>query len=65
MGKIGRPEIEGQRVLVKIPKNLLEDIDEIWPKVGSGSRNDFIRRILWDAIQKIKFEGQEVAAPCS
>lgn len=62
MAKVGRPGIEGQRVLVKIPSGLLADLDEVWPRVGSGSRNDFIRRALAEEVLRIKTKLGEVTA---
>lgn len=62
MAKIGRPGIEGRHVLLKIPSGLLADLDEVWPRVGSGSRNDFIRRALADEVLRIKAKFAEVSA---
>lgn len=56
MSKIGRPGIDGQKVLVKIQKELLTEIDQVWPKIGYASRNDFIRRVLWNAVKNAKKE---------
>jgi metal-responsive CopG/Arc/MetJ family transcriptional regulator len=52
--RIGKPGIRGQGVLVKIPSELLAELDEVWPKVGSGSRNDYIRRALWEEVHRTK-----------
>ncbi|MEM4213930.1 MAG: ribbon-helix-helix protein, CopG family [Candidatus Methanomethylicaceae archaeon] len=69
MGKSGRPGIEGQKLLIKIPKDLLDQVDEAWPKSQCVSRTDFIRRALWEKVQRVKLlserYGEEVAAPCS
>jgi len=54
MSKVGRPGIDGQEVLVKVPQDLLDEVDGLWPKVGSGSRNDFIRRALWEEVSRVK-----------
>ncbi len=54
MSKVGRPGIDGQEVLVKVPQELLDEVDELWPRVGSGSRNDFIRRALWEEVHRTK-----------
>ncbi|MCX8181647.1 MAG: ribbon-helix-helix domain-containing protein [Candidatus Methanomethyliaceae archaeon] len=68
VGKIGKPGIDGQKVLIKIPRNLLAEIDTLWPKPQYVSRNDFIRRALWEKVQRVKLLSEkikEVAAPCS
>lgn len=52
MTKVGRPGIDGTEVLVKIPKELLEKVDEVWPKTEHVSRNAFIRHALWRAVQE-------------
>ena len=66
MAKIGRPGIDGQEVMVKIPKDLLAEIDELWPKSQCVSRGDFIRRALWEKGQRVKLlMEKEAAAPCS
>jgi len=62
MSKIGRPGIDGQEVLVKIPSDLLKELDEVWPKVGSASRNDYIRRALWEEVHRTKAKLAEVPA---
>lgn len=54
MPKAGRPRIEGRRVVVKLPKNLLEELDVVWPHAGSLSRNDFIRKAIWGEIQRTR-----------
>jgi len=54
MSKVGRPGLDGQEVLVKVPQDLLDEVDGLWPKVGSGSRNDFIRRALWEEVSRVK-----------
>ena len=54
MNKVGRPAIEGQKVLVKLPKGLLDEVDGLWPKAQCVSRNDFIRRALWEEVSRIK-----------
>jgi len=54
MSKVGRPGIDGQEVLGKVPQELLDEVDELWPRVGSGSRNDFIRRALWEEVHRTK-----------
>ena len=54
MSKIGRPGIDGQEVLVKVPQGLLDEVDELWPKARCVSRNDFIRRALWEEVQRTK-----------
>jgi len=41
MSKIGRPGIDGQEVLVKIPTDLLTELDEVWPKLGSACADKF------------------------
>ncbi|MCX7914372.1 MAG: ribbon-helix-helix domain-containing protein [Thermodesulfovibrionales bacterium] len=66
--KVGRPGIEGQKLLVKIPKDLLAQVDEAWPKCHCISRTDFIRRALWEKVQRVKLlseKFEEAAAPCS
>ncbi len=60
MSKVGRPGIDGQEVLVKVPQELLDEVDGLWPKVGSGSRNDFIRRALWEEVNRVKARLAEV-----
>ncbi|MEM3675082.1 MAG: hypothetical protein QXG08_06385 [Candidatus Methanomethyliaceae archaeon] len=69
MSRYGKPGIDGQKVLIKIPRNLLTEIDSLWPKSQCVSRNDFIRRALWEKVQRVKLLsdrcGEEVAAPCS
>ena len=62
MAKVGKPGFEGQEVLVKIPKDLLKDLDEVWPKVGSASRNDYIRRALWEEVHRTKVKLTEATA---
>lgn len=37
MAKVGRPGIEGPEVLVKIQKDLLAELDEVWPKTECTS----------------------------
>jgi metal-responsive CopG/Arc/MetJ family transcriptional regulator len=54
MSKIGRPGIDGQEVLVKVPQELLDEVDGLWPKAQCVSRNDFIRRALWGAVHRAK-----------
>ena len=66
MSKIGRPGIDGQEVIVKLPKDLLAEIDELWPKAQCVSRGDFIRRALWEKVQRVKLlTEKEAAVPCS
>ncbi len=60
MSKVGRPSIKGQEVLVKVPQELLDEVDGLWPKAQCVSRNDFIRRALWRAVKELK--GMEVNA---
>ncbi|MEM3449342.1 MAG: ribbon-helix-helix domain-containing protein [Nitrososphaerota archaeon] len=67
MKKIGRPGIEGQKLLIKIPKDLLDRVDEAWPKSQCVSRNDFIRRALWEKVQRVKLlseKYEEATAEC-
>jgi|GEM_PF-1679510 len=66
MSKVGRPGFSGQRVIVKVPKELLAEVDELWPKAQCTSRNDFIRRALWEKVQRVKLlMEKEAALPCS
>jgi len=66
MAKVGKPGFEGQEVLVKIPKDLLAEVDELWPKAQCTSRNEFIRRALWEKVQRVKLlMEKEAAVPCS
>ena len=66
MAKIGRPGIDGQEVMVKIPKDLLAEVDELWPRAQCTSRNEFIRLALWEKVQRVKLlMEKEAAAPCS
>lgn len=58
--KVGRPGFEGQRVVVKVPKELLEKIDEKWPRAEFASRNEFIRHALAKAVREL-----EEVIPCS
>ncbi|MEM2145995.1 MAG: hypothetical protein QW279_11585 [Candidatus Jordarchaeaceae archaeon] len=50
MAKTGRPGIGGRHVLLRIPSGLPAELDEVWPRVGSGSRNDFIRRAAAEEV---------------
>lgn len=61
MAKVGRPGIDGPEVLVKLQRDLLAELDEVWPKTECTSRNDFIRRALWRAVREFK-KGEEVSA---
>jgi metal-responsive CopG/Arc/MetJ family transcriptional regulator len=66
MSKVGRPGFSGQRVIVKVPKELLAEVDELWPRAQCTSRNDFIRRALWEKVQRVKLlMEKEAAVPCS
>ncbi|MEM4204298.1 MAG: ribbon-helix-helix domain-containing protein [Candidatus Methanomethylicaceae archaeon] len=69
MPRTGKLGIDGQEVLVKIPRDLLTEIDSLWPKSQCVSRTDFIRRALWEKVQRVKLLSErceeEVAAPCS
>jgi hypothetical protein len=66
VGKVGRPGIEGQKLLIKIPRALLAEVDELWPRAQCTSRNDFIRRALWEKVQRVKLlMEKEAAVPCS
>jgi len=66
MSKAGRPGFSGQRVIVKVPKELLAEVDELWPRAQCTSRNEFIRRALWEKVQRVKLMMEkEAAAPCS
>ncbi|MEM3580934.1 MAG: ribbon-helix-helix domain-containing protein [Candidatus Bathyarchaeia archaeon] len=67
MGKSGRPGIEGQKLLIKIPKDLLDQVDEAWPKSQCISRTDFIRKALWEKVQRVKLlseKYEEATAEC-
>ncbi|MBC7113209.1 MAG: ribbon-helix-helix protein, CopG family [Candidatus Methanomethyliales bacterium] len=66
MVKVGKPGFDGREVLVKIPNNLLAEIDELWPRAQCTSRNEFIRRALWEKVQRVKLLAEkEAAVPCS
>jgi len=54
MVKMGRPAIEGKKIVLKVSHDLLEEVDEVWPKLGFISRNDFIRRVVWEEVQRSK-----------
>ncbi len=62
MGKLGRPGIDGQHVVVKLPNDLLGEVDTLWPKTQCVSRNDFIRRALWEEVNRTKAKMAEVTA---
>lgn len=48
--------------MVKIPKDLLAELDELWPRAQCTSRNEFIRRALWAEVHKVKGRLAEVRA---
>lgn len=54
MAKVGRPGIDGTEVLVKIQRELLAQVDEVWPKTECTSRNEFIRKSLWEEVNRAK-----------
>ena len=54
MAKVGRPGIDGTEVLVKIQRELLAQVDEVWPKTECTSRNEFIRKALWEEVNRAK-----------
>ncbi len=62
MAKVGKPGFEGQEVLVKIPKDLLAEVDELWPRAQCTSRNEFIRRALWRAVRDARRSAEVPAA---
>ena len=62
MAKVGKPGFEGQEVLVKVPKDLLAEVDELWPRAQCTSRNEFIRRALWEEVRRTKAKMAEVTA---
>lgn len=62
MTKVGRPGIDGQHVVVKLPNDLLGEVDSLWPKARCVSRNDFIRKALWEEVNRAKRGLVEVPA---
>jgi len=54
MSKNENPRICGQNIIVKIPHDLLKEVNELWPKAQCFSRNEFIRRALWAEVFRTK-----------
>jgi len=62
MTKVGKPGFDGREVLIKIPSQLLEEVDELWPRSQCTSRNEFIRRALWRAVRDARAPAEVPAA---
>ena len=41
---------DAEKVNLRLPRDLLEDLDEVWEREGYTSRSEFMREALRDAV---------------